>query len=105
MQAAGPEMSGPTTPVDWLKITPGQASRIACAISRGDLGSQAGQVPLPGRLLPEMHVHDRGAGIERRAGLARHLLGRDGHVVLRGIGEHARERAGDDRLRHQAPRS
>ena len=48
MHATGPEMSGPTTPVDWLKTTPGHASRIACAMSRATAGSHDGRWPLPG---------------------------------------------------------
>ena len=48
--------------------------------------------------LPEMHVHDRSAGIERGPCLARHLLGSDRNVVLRRVGEHAGQRAGEDGL-------
>ena len=40
------------------------------------------QMALAGRLLAEVHVHDRGAGVERGLRLARHLVGRDRHVML-----------------------
>src|ERR1700736_4311438 len=49
-------------------------------------------------LLAQMDMHDAGAGIERGPGLARHLLGRDRHVVLLRVGQHAVQRAGDDGL-------
>lgn len=55
-------------------------------------------MPLVRRLLAQMDMHDGGAGIERSLGLARHLLGRDRHVVLLRVGEHAVQRAGDDGL-------
>ena len=53
---------------------------------------------LAGALLAEMHVHHRGAGVERGLRLARHLFRRDRHVMLLRIGEHAGERAGDHGL-------
>ena len=61
-------------------------------------GSHDGRWPLPGRLLAEMHVHHRGAGVERGLRLARHLFRGDRHVMLLRIGEHAGERAGDHGL-------
>ena len=48
MQAAGPLMSWPITPVVRLMITPGQASRIASTMAAATSGSHDGRCPLPG---------------------------------------------------------
>src|SRR3954449_4092284 len=45
-----------------------------------------------------MDVHHAGARIERRLGLALHLLRRHRNMVLLRIGQHAVQRAGDDGL-------
>src|SRR5262245_13485754 len=41
-------MSAPMVPVDWLRTTPGQASRIACMMAVATSGSHDGRWPLPG---------------------------------------------------------
>src|SRR6218665_3799170 len=48
MQATGPILSLPTTPVVRLMMTPGQASRMAVSISAATSGSQLGKRPMPG---------------------------------------------------------
>src|SRR4051794_22245867 len=62
-------------------------------------------MPLPRRLLAQMDVHDGSAGVIGAPRLARHLLRRDRHVMLLGIGEHAVQRAGDDGFVAHATRS
>src|ERR1700689_2694342 len=44
-------MSAPIVPVDSLRITPGQASRIACMMVAASSGSHDGRWPLPGPCL------------------------------------------------------
>src|SRR5258706_6656715 len=50
------------------------------------------------RLLAQMDMHDAGAGVEGRFGLARHFLRGYRHVMLFRIGQHAVQRASDDSL-------
>src|SRR5712671_2509698 len=49
-------------------------------------------------LLAQMDMHHAGAGIERRFGLARHLLWCYRDVVLFRVGQYTVQRAGDDSL-------
>ena len=48
MQASGPLMSLPMTPVVRLMMTPGQAARMASTTSWATSGSQLGMWPMPG---------------------------------------------------------
>src|SRR4051812_48547083 len=53
---------------------------------------------LVGLLPAQVDMHDAGAGVERGFCLARHLLGRDRHVVLFWVGQYAIQRTGNDGL-------
>ena len=76
MQATGPLMSLPITPVVRLMMTPAQAARIAPQTSSATSRIPRRQVALALVLAPDVHVHDGRAGVEGIARLGGHLARR-----------------------------
>ena len=93
-------MSEPTTPVVWLTMISGHASRIAETTAVATFGSQDGRWPRRGSRRRKWTWTTLAPSSNARLASRRHLLGRYRRRIDGGVGQHAGQRAGEDSLVH-----